>query len=363
MKPTVDNIAAELIQNQTFIDDSLHLAINDCILKISSNSSKLIERLRNYFAHIVTDKRDSQIDIIAIQSANLNLPYEFIDVKREASKSGRKDACFELENGRLVKKVRTGMTFLQSVPYKIAAGDCLTNDNQVINFINSQYMTWLQHREWVICHAAGVSVNGQALAMAGFSGGGKSTLMLHLLNHPEFDYLTNDRLFIHREQQLVKACGIPKLPRINPGTLINNAKLKPIISPEKAETYAAIPQQELWDLEEKYDVDVANIYGKQPVMDALPLAGFLVLNWQRDCGEALKVEPIDLTQRMDLLAAVMKSAGPFYQNTDESFLAPNTTLDESTYLRILANVPIYEVSGTVDFSALVSYCRNTWSGL
>ena len=61
---------------------------------------------------------------------------------------------------------------------------------------------------------------GKCLGIAGFSGGGKSTLMLQLLDNDEVSYLTNDRLFIHAGSGQIMARGIPKLPRINPGTIV-----------------------------------------------------------------------------------------------------------------------------------------------
>lgn len=361
MKQNIDTVACELFQNQPLLDRALHLSLDGCVLKICSNSSALLEKLGDYFSHVACDASTAQIEITAIQSKNLDLPYEFADLKREAGKMRRKDACFELENGRLIKKVRTGMVFLQSTEQKIAAGDCLANDNQVINFINSQYMNWLQHRNWLICHAAGVVVNGKTLAMAGFSGGGKSTLMLHLLNDPEFRYLTNDRLFIRRDKGKVESCGIPKLPRINPGTLVNNPRLQGMIDDAKREAYLAIPKNELWELEDKYDVDVAKIYGHAPVVETLPLTAFLVLNWQRGSDEALKVERVDLPQRRDLLPAIMKSSGHFYQQPDGSFLDADAPLDENAYLEVLAGVAIYEVSGGLDFAELVKNCRQRWT--
>jgi HprK-related kinase B len=91
---------------------------------------------------------------------------------------------------------RYGHGFLQSQSEKIAAGPCLGNDIQVINVINNQYMTWLQQRDWLIFHASALVKDNKAYAIAGFSGGGKSTLMLHLLEQDETCFMINDRLFI-----------------------------------------------------------------------------------------------------------------------------------------------------------------------
>ncbi|MEN8165978.1 MAG: HprK-related kinase B [Pseudomonadota bacterium] len=327
-----------------------------CVLGLRSNSAKLLEHLGNYFAHLVCEADSLDIEIIAIESPVVELENEFMDWKREPGKRGRKDAYLDLPAGRLVRKVRTGMLFLQSEPYRIAAGPCLENDNQVINFINAQYMNWLQQRGWLICHASGLVRHGKTLGMAGLSGGGKSTLMLQLLEREEVDYLTNDRLFIRQEAGGIVARGIPKLPRINPGTIVHNSRLKTLISESRRTDLLALPTQELWELEEKYDVDVEALYGAGRIVPQAPLSAFLVLNWHRESEQPLQLRRVELEQRRDLLSAIMKSPGPFYQYADGRFFQDTTELDERTYLQMLASIPIYEASGRIDFTGLQQYC-------
>ena len=45
--------------------------------------------------------------------------------------------------------------------------------------------------------------------------------------------------------------GIPKLPRINPGTALNNPSLRSILSPERRAELEGVDAGELWSLEEK----------------------------------------------------------------------------------------------------------------
>jgi HprK-related kinase B len=248
------------------------------------------------------------------------------------------------------------MVFLQSERHRIAAGPCRKYDNQVINFINSQYMNWLQNRGWLICHAAGLVYRGKCLGIAGFSGGGKSTLMLQLLDNDEVSYLTNDRLFIHAGSGQIMARGIPKLPRINPGTIVHNQKLHSLIPAEQREALLQLPAGELWELEEKYDVHIDRVYGPGRIMPEAPLAAFLILDWQRGSEMELEVERVDLAARHDLLGALMKSPGPFYQYPDGTFLQDTTAFDEAAYLAALENVAVYVATGRVDFSALSERC-------
>ena len=275
----------------------------------------------------------------------------FTDWAREPGKTGRKDAYFDIPGARLVLKVRTGMLFLQSDSVIIAAGPCLQNDNQVINFINSQYMNWLQLNGWLICHASGLEIRGHGVGLAGFSGGGKSTLMLNLLEENSVNYLTNDRLFIRSNNNTVQARGIPKLPRINPGTIVHNARLHKLLSKQRRDELLQLPAEELWHLEEKYDVHVEQVYGPKRISTEADLQAFVILNWQRDSTEETRVTAVDIGQRRELLAALMKSPGPFYQHADGSFHSDTAAFDEQSYLDVLDGVTIYEITGQIYFDA------------
>ena len=80
------------------------------------------------------------------------------------------------------------------------------------------------------------------------------------------------------------------------------------------------------------------------------MAAFIVLNWQRDADEPVALRQVDLGARRDLLAAIMKSPGPFYQYRDGHFHRDDAAFDEAAYLAALAGVPVYEVTGGVDFA-------------
>jgi HprK-related kinase B len=180
--------------------------------------------------------------------------------------------------------------------------------------------------------------------------------MLHLLDHDEVCYLTNDRLFVRKEAGQTRAVGIPKLPRVNPGTIVHNARLQGLIPADRRVALLAMPAAELWHLEDKYDVHMDEVYGPGRVVPEAPLGGYLVLNWHRDSDMPLRVEPVTLDNRRDLLAAIMKSPGPFYQYPDGSFHRDDAEFDEQAYLDALQGVAVHEVSGRIDFDALARIC-------
>ncbi len=345
--------AAHLLRaDHELVSESLYLAMGGFCLGIRSSSAAFIRTLENYFAHVVTDACTTDCVVEAYDTDVLALDVDWQDWAREPGKSGKKDAFCDLDDGRLLLKVRTGMVFLQSVQARIAAGPCSQLDNQVINFINSQYMNWLQQREWLICHAAGLDVDGIGVGMAGLSGGGKSTLMLGLMDQADVRYVTNDRLFVRREDGQVKARGIPKLPRINPGTIVHNPALHGLIDESRRKQLLALPEQELWHLEEKHDVIISEIYGENRIEEEMSLHGFLVLNWSHDSKQATRLKEVDLESRKDLLPAIMKSPGPFMQFSDGSMYRDSASLDSQTYIETLRGVTILEASGRVDIPLL-----------
>jgi HprK-related kinase B len=256
MTMTPEAAAAALRGDAVLTADPLHLGLGDCSLRLRSNSQALIERLSDYFSHVVIAPRDADLEIVAVEREAPELGITFIDWQREPGKTGRKDSYLDLAGARLVRKIRTGMVFLQGTADRIAAGPCLRYDNQVINFINAQYMNWLQNRDWLICHASGQVRDGRCLAIAGLSGGGKSTLMLRMMDDPGVSYLTNDRLFIRPGDGITEAVGIPKLPRINPGTIVHNPALHGLLTTQQRDAFLAMPPAQLWTLEDKYDVHV-----------------------------------------------------------------------------------------------------------
>ena len=350
-----ESMAVQLLKDKPLLKRKLVLDLAGYKVAIVSNSAELLKRLQAYFAHVFGSGK-ADVEVVCIESAEVDAGFSFIDWKREPGKTGRKDAYHDLVDGRLVLKVRTGMLFLQSAAQRIAVGPCIEFDNQVINFINAQYMNWLQQHGHLICHASGLVMRERCLAIAGFSGGGKSTLMLHLLAKPGVSYLTNDRLFLSEQEGELIAIGIPKLPRVNPGTIVHDPLLRPILSAKRREELLALPQQQLWQLEEKYDVDVQQVYGENKIKQQQQIDGLLIINWSFNSEEPCQIEKINISQRQELLSAVMKSPGPFYQFSDGRFFSDEMQLDKQQYLQKLKQLNVYEATGKVDFEIAMQFC-------
>lgn len=333
----------------------LILQLNEQIIALETSSQDLRQTLERYFECVLCDPiHTPDVIVQAIEApAYDETQLTWQDWPRPASKSGRKDAIFDdTPEGRLVYKVKTGMLFWQKSTLPLAIGPVRAHPNQVINFILTQNLNHHLRHNWLLGHAAGLQIQGQGLAIAGLSGGGKSTLMLHLLAQGEH-FISNDRLLLKQQGQQVLMRGIPKQPRINPGTIVHNPRLQGLISETARQDYLAMPEHELRQLEYKFDADVNQLYHPNCYLAESPLKALIVLNWQVDSPEATQLVCTNFNEAPHLLPALIKSAGPFYADTNGQFLSRGQAIEENLasqpYLKELGQVVCWELKGKIDF--------------
>ena len=324
---------------------------------VESNSVALMETLVAYFRPFLRDWTQAAgesrtglvVTALEAETPRFNLSYR--DWPRDPGKAHLKERIADLAGGRVVQKVRTGMHFLVGGSMRVAIGPCLANANQVINFIVTQYIDHYLRQGWQLCHAAGVSSGSRGLALAGLAGAGKSTLALHLLGKG-LSFISNDRILVHAGKEGVQQAGVPKLPRINPGTAMHQPELRDVLPAARREELQELDGSALWTLEEKYDVDLDRAFGAGRLARTSTLAGLVVLTWRRDDNGPPRLHRTELDRRPDLLAAVAKSPGPFHLGPRGAWLPPLT----SDHLQHLVRVPLFEITGGVDFERACNLC-------
>jgi HprK-related kinase B len=255
------------------------------------------------------------------------------------------------DGGRIVRKRLTGMVFAFSGKENLAVGPCCANANQVVNFINSRLIARHIDKGCCLGHAAAVARNDRGLALAGFSGMGKSTLALRLMNSGCL-FVSNDRVLLSPDDPAV-LYGVPKQPRINPGTALHNEVLRDILDPEDRERFSVLPPEKLWKLEHKYDALINRCYGPERFILQVPFAGLVVLNWRRK-ERRMVIRRVQPAERPDLVRAFIKDTGLFYMpGTGGARISPP---DPAEYVRRLACAPMLELSGMVDFDQAAAAC-------
>ncbi|MEM6293136.1 MAG: HprK-related kinase B [Myxococcota bacterium] len=330
-----------------------YFAFDGWRLELRSNAAALVETVGTYLELFAAPPGPCDVTVSAYETAAPDLGLSYFDWKRGAGKVGKKEQCADLEDGWVVRKVRTGMHFLLSPTHKVAVGPCTANFNQVVNFINATLVSHRLAQGWTLCHAAGVALGNRGIGIAGTSGAGKSTLALHAMNEG-LSFVSNDRLLIQADGA-ARMTGIPKHPRINPGTALNNPTLKDIVPVERRAALEAMPIGELWALEEKYDADIGSLYDGRWTT-ATDLVGFMLLDWRHDYEGPTQIERIDLAARSDLWPALFKHPGPLHVAANGRRAENTVDVAPEPYLHALAGVPVFEIRGRVDFPAAVNHC-------
>jgi len=331
---------------------SLELLFDGCAIKVFSNSRTLIEKLDRYFGDFKGASLEPDIVVTALETGAPDLNMDFTIKQPDKGKTKIKEEYVDFPGGRIVRKRLTGMAFLFGGGENLAVGPCVDNDNQVVNFIINRFIQWTLHRGSLLMHAAGVMSDGRGLAIAGFSGMGKSTLSLHIMNRG-VSFISNDRVMVSANGDGVTMRGVPKLPRVNPGTIVSNKSLESILPPKEREKIRAIPAEKLWDLEQKYDVFIDDCFGNDKFKLSARMKALVVLNWRRNSAE-FEIRKVNIADRRDLFPAFTKSVGLFYEPAP--LKEPGQDFSDEAYLRLLDNCDVYEMTGGIDFDKAATAC-------
>lgn len=327
----------------------LNIDFDGCVIEVQVNTKELQEELANYFKEFITIK-PADITITAHECPAQDLGVEYTVKQPDPGKTKIKEEFCILEDGRIVYKRLTGMIFVFGEGENVAIGPCLENTNQVINFINNRFIEYMLNKGCLLGHAAGVEMKGRGIALAGFSGMGKSTLALHLMSRGT-NFISNDRVMVENNGKGLVFYGVAKQPRINPGTALNNPDLHCVVDEKDKEKFLSLPQEELWDLEHKYDALIDQCYGEGKFNLSAPMNALVILNWNRDMHDTA-INIVDPQERKDLLPAFMKATGLFYQPEHPESTDP----DIDAYAGLLSKTTLIEISGGVDFDLAANAC-------
>jgi HprK-related kinase B len=323
----------------------LDLRLVDVRVAVRSNCPELVAALARHYRDFPGDGGQADIVVSIVDGPSPVHDLPFIQ-RPQADGDAKEDYC-DLADGRVVRKCRTGLWLVFGRPGHCIIGPCRENVDQVINGINARFMDRLHQAGARLFHAAGVAVGTVGLAIAGLAGAGKTTLTLEIMRRGAA-FISNDRLLIGPGGDGLVMTGVPRMPRVNPGTVMHNDRLTALLSDDERAAYARLDPQALWRLERKYSVDINRCFGPGRVRLRTCLRAVVVLGW-RPGGGAMRSAWVDIGHRPDLLGAFMKDLGVFFD------CGPRPA-EASDYLPLLGDCPVLEIGGGVDFRRAADLC-------
>jgi HprK-related kinase B len=335
--------AALVAASQVALPYTLALCLAGVRLVVRTNSPSLAEALARHYQDFVGDAGQPDLEVCAVDGDSPRFDLPFV-LHGEAS---AKEEYVDLPDGRVVRKRRTGLWLLFGPAGNYVLGPCAGHPMQVVNAINARQADWELGRGARLLHAAGVATGSGGLAISGFAGAGKSTLALEIMRHGA-DFLTNDRALVNTDSAGLYFTGIARPPRVNPGTILANDRLGHLLSADERAAYAGLPARELWGLERKYDVPIADCFGPGRVRLRAGLTALVVLAWKPD-GGSMRTQWTTLARSEGLLPALVKDLGVL-------FACGPRAAEAADYLSLLGRCPVLAVTGGVDFSRAAALC-------
>jgi HprK-related kinase B len=333
------------------VASGLALHFEDCTVLVETEDTGIIAKLRRYFGDFAADPQadDHPHSLLRVIEEEPTEPEDGLIPWMEKGK----DAFLDLPSGRFVRKMRTGVTISIQEDFWSSVwtmrGPVNRNFSQVVNMIGNIFGLHLMDRGCSMIHASAVADGqGRALAIMAQSGMGKSSVAVRLMEQG-FDFISNDRVILEPPltDDNVIAHGLPKLPRVNPGTLLDGEHTRIVLDPTSRQRYESLPREELWQVEDKYDIEVDRVLGRRWILSG-DLKAVLVLNWQHG-GEGIRLQKLTPGQALAEFNHVRKDFGVF----DVRLVSRSDAAMAETARR----VPVYRVTGRADPSRLAEELR------
>ena len=328
---------------------ALDLRLGETRVHVRSNAAALIDALIDHYRDFLDDAGSPDIVVTALDGSppSFALPFALPD----GGDAAAKEDVLDLPDGRVVRKRRTGIWLVFGPGGHYVLGPCRDNVDQVINAVNARCEDREMRAGALLLHAAGVCLGRTGLAIAGLAGAGKSTLALHVMGQDGQGaaFVSNDRLLVGPGPSGLVMTGLARMPRVNPGTILHNAALAPLLSAADRAAYARLDPEDLWRVERKYDVRIRDCFGPDRFRLRAGLKALVVLCWRRGGGET-RAAWTTLRARADLLPALMKDVGVFLEAGPRRAVATD-------YLSLLDACPVLVLEGGVDFLRAAALCR------
>ena len=331
----------------------VRLEVDGCRIEIATDQSTLRDRLARYFREwVVTPELHPHIRIVAIECPTPDLEVAWGIPEPSLGSRPAPTEYVDLPDGRLVLNRRAGLVFALGAGMHLVMGRCRRHTDELVGFVNDRYLQWRLSQRFLPMRAAAVGRGGRYVALCGAHGAGRSTTAVRLLTEG-FDFLAHEQVLLRPAEYGVEILGMPRHPRVNPGTILSLPALEDLIGPTDQIRLRALPQAELAALEHEYDVFVDEVAGADRFTTRGYLSAVVVFNWDAREGEPAAHE-VDLSIRPDLLPLLMTTP----DLCEEPDRPEDIDLSRGKYLDVLSRRPVVEITGRRDFDAAARLARD-----
>jgi HprK-related kinase B len=167
-----------------------------------------------------------------------------------------------------------------------------------------------------------------------------------------------DRFMLQVAADRADIHGVPDGARVNPGRLASWPALARWLPNGRRVQIDQLTTSDLWALEDKYWLDLEVVYGRSVLQPSARLCGILVLAWQPTQLASCAVTRKTWSERPGLASWLAKRPGPLCRASMAVNRSAAITYLASfdRQLESLAELPIWELTGRVDFPRATELC-------
>jgi HprK-related kinase B len=323
---------------------------------LKSNNPVFLEAIKTYLGPWETASKGSEGAFVFYAfegKADIDCR-EFADYPPKKGDTPKESYC-DTGQARIILKRRIGMVHFIENKTIATVGNILNYTNQYVNMINEIYIDTLASFGYIPLHASGVSDGENVIIFTSPSGMGKTTLALQMLERG-FKFVSNDRILIcvDVKRRRFEVVGAPKIPRINPGTVLAIPRLHGLMQQEDLERYLTFSYNKLWNIERKFDVNLSEFYGTDALSLDGKLKGIVLLDWKPRRGET-KIEKLDWGNALNSLERYLRIESVFRQRklTEKEISVKLTAISQ--------NVPSFRVTGKANPELMAELISENWA--
>ncbi len=244
--------------------------INKVKFTIESYNENLYQEQKKEVNKFITRKESEHIDEVTISYTKERSLFELLkkefelsnDIKQLPTFKGEFHYSFNNGNSEVYLK-DNGEYFafrIHDNKIIIVGNPDLDTHEFPFRIIREVLVRKMEDRGYAFTHATGFKVNGKGYCVIANSGGGKTTLMIKMLEHTsDSKLISNDRVFLKKENDVLKMCAFPIPIVFAMGTVKGSRKLTEKFTKDKlTEHYFGISLDEV-DFSKKMEFNLTDI--------------------------------------------------------------------------------------------------------
>ncbi len=310
---------------------------------VIAHIARLVQRYRTAETPTATGPQQELIALQGVPSVETN---RLKDVpRRSGARKPARVATADFGDSRVILRRETGVVTTIRPDAWTIEGDLRAHPGEVTRALDAMLALALVERGYLTLKGSALARDGRGIALVGGPDTARRALAVTLLGRG-FRWVTEDSLLVRVAAGQVEMRGLPGLLRLGPAAMLAHPALRAMLSDDERARYAGQTWRDLREIEARYVVEAADVFGLDGVAAGGVLEMIVALRWKGGGTEGTPtVVPLARSDAYEALADATRSYGLYDLR---GALPPNF----HRLQRIAETVTMHAVTGPVDLQTV-----------